>query len=122
MLGCPLDDISRIEISKGGASSLYGTEAIGGVVNIITGGNLLKKPFGFELKSELGSYGFKKLYIKGENGIKTGKSLLNLSYSFSNEQANNNYEYNYFDGLSNIKRERDYSDYHQRALTSMNTI
>jgi iron complex outermembrane receptor protein len=112
-----LDDISRIEISKGGASSLYGTEAIGGVVNIITGGNLLKKPFGFELKSELGSYGFNKLFIKGENGIKTGgESLLNLAYSFSNEQAKNNYEYNYFDGLSNIKRERDFSDYNQRAF------
>jgi outer membrane cobalamin receptor len=112
-----LDDISRIEISKGGASSLYGTEAIGGVINIITGGNLLKKPFGFQLKSELGSYGFNKLFLKGENGIKTGKeSLLNLAYSFSNEQANNNYEYNYFDGLSNIKHERDYSDYSQRAF------
>ncbi len=112
-----LDDISRIEISKGGASSLYGTEAIGGVVNIITGGNLLKKPFGFDLKSEIGSYGFNKLFVKGENGIKAGReSLLNLAYSFSNEQAKNNYEYNYFDGLSNIIRERDYSDYNQRAL------
>jgi len=49
-----LDDISRIEISKGGASSLYGTEAIGGVINIITGGVKLDKPFGFELKNELG--------------------------------------------------------------------
>jgi vitamin B12 transporter len=111
-----LDDISRIEISKGGASSLYGTEAIGGVVNIITGGNPISKPFGFDLKSELGSYGFNRFFIRGSNAIKTGKkSLIDLSYSFSNEQAKNNYEYSYFDGFSNIRRERDYSDYKQRA-------
>ncbi len=60
-----LDDISRIEISKGGASSLYGTEAIGGVINIITGSSKFNKPFGFELKSELGSYGYNRFYAQG---------------------------------------------------------
>jgi len=113
----PLDDISRIEISKGGASSLYGTEAIGGVVSILTGNNNINKPIGFELKSELGSYGFNKFYVKGLNGIKTGsKSALNLSYSFSNELSRNNYDYYYFDGLSNSKREMKYSAYTQRAF------
>lgn len=32
----PLSDIDRVEIIKGPASSLYGTSAIGGVINIIT--------------------------------------------------------------------------------------
>ncbi|MCX7797649.1 MAG: TonB-dependent receptor [Melioribacter sp.] len=32
----PLSDIERVEIIKGPASSLYGTSAIGGVINIIT--------------------------------------------------------------------------------------
>ena len=112
-----LDDISKIEISKGGASSLYGTEAIGGVINILTGNSSVNKPLGFELKSELGSYGFNKFYIKGQNGIKTGdKSALDLSYSFSNEQSRNNYDYNYFNGLSSVKREMEYSAYTQRAI------
>ena len=31
-----LDDIERVEVVKGGMSSLYGSEAIGGVINIIT--------------------------------------------------------------------------------------
>jgi outer membrane cobalamin receptor len=113
----PLDDISKIEISKGGASSLYGTEAIGGVVNILTGNNNINKPVGFEFKSELGSYGFNRFYIKGLNGIETeNKSALSLSYSFSSEQSRNNYDYYYFDGLSNSKREMDYSAYSQRAF------
>ncbi|MBX5439134.1 MAG: TonB-dependent receptor [Thermoflavifilum sp.] len=32
----PVDDIERIEIVKGGLSTLYGTDAIAGVINIIT--------------------------------------------------------------------------------------
>ena len=112
-----LDDISKIEISKGGASSLFGTEAIGGVVNILSGNNYIDKPLGFELKNEFGSYGFNKFYIKGLNGIKTGNhSALDLSYSFSNEQSRNNYDYYYFDGFSNSNREMKYSAFTQRAF------
>jgi vitamin B12 transporter len=37
----PMDNIDRVEIVRGGASTLYGTGAIGGVINIIT-----KKPTG----------------------------------------------------------------------------
>ena len=32
----PIDDVARIEIVRSGASALYGTAAIGGVINIIT--------------------------------------------------------------------------------------
>ena len=42
-LPIPLEKIDRIEIVRGPASALYGADALGGVVNIIT-----KKPTGFE--------------------------------------------------------------------------
>lgn len=51
----PITDVQRVEIMKGAASSLYGSTAIGGVINIITKG-IASKPMTF-VKSYLGVYG-----------------------------------------------------------------
>ena len=49
----PLDNVEKIEIIRGGFSSLYGADAVGGVINIIT----KKSADGqFKLKVENGSY------------------------------------------------------------------
>lgn len=39
----PLDEIERVEILKGGQSTLYGSDAVAGVINIITKNNEKKK-------------------------------------------------------------------------------
>lgn len=52
--GIPIDMVEKIEIIKGAAGTLYGSEAMGGVVNIIT-----KTPEGksqFKVKGTLGNY------------------------------------------------------------------
>lgn len=48
----PSDIIDRIEIVRGGGSVLYGSEASGGVINIIT-----KKNVGNNIKVSAGNYG-----------------------------------------------------------------
>jgi vitamin B12 transporter len=48
----PLDSVERIEVLRGGGSSLYGGDAVGGVVNIIT----KKKSSPLNLSFENGSY------------------------------------------------------------------
>jgi len=48
----PLDDVERIEVLPGGSSSLYGGDAVGGVIDIIT----KKGPRPFSLSFENGSY------------------------------------------------------------------
>lgn len=50
-----LYDIQRVEIVRGPASSLYGANAASGVVNIITGGPVLDKPYS-KVNFEKGSY------------------------------------------------------------------
>lgn len=51
----PIDQVERIEILKGGQSTLYGSDAVAGVINIIT-----KKPaeksFAFNASASAGSY------------------------------------------------------------------
>lgn len=51
----PVTDLERVEIIKGAASSLYGSTAIGGVINVITK-NIPASPVTF-LKSYFGIYG-----------------------------------------------------------------
>ena len=46
------EEIERIEILKGAASTIYGSEAIGGIVNIITRSS--QKPLFIELQSQVG--------------------------------------------------------------------
>jgi len=52
-------EIERVEILKGAASAIYGTEAVGGVVNIVTKAFAAdgKKQSSFKAQSVLGEYG-----------------------------------------------------------------
>lgn len=66
-----LDNVERIEVLRGPASSLYGGKTLGGVINIITrGGQGLKKPQ-TSLSWEGGSYGYSRenLSTRGAAGI-----------------------------------------------------
>ncbi|HHI94474.1 MAG TPA: TonB-dependent receptor [Gammaproteobacteria bacterium] len=52
-------DIARIEIVKGATSALYGSNAMGGIINIIT--RKPTKPLSYQLSVDGGSYGNKNL-------------------------------------------------------------
>ncbi len=62
-------DISRIEVLRGAQSTLYGSEAIGGVVNIIT--NDATRPLQGDVQAEGGSYG--TAYVRGGIGGKADR-------------------------------------------------
>ena len=76
----PLNLIERIEILKGAQSTLYGSDAIGGVINIITRNKSITN---FSGDFSTGSYGTRKLNLQHSNTI--GK--LNYAVGFGNEVA-----------------------------------
>ncbi|MGL5514986.1 MAG: TonB-dependent receptor plug domain-containing protein, partial [Sporomusa sp.] len=80
-----LDSIERIEVVRGAASSLYGSDAVGGVINIITRSG---KEFRTSVTLETGSWGQRKYSIVTE-----GKSG-DISYLLTAEQERqDNYSY-----------------------------
>jgi iron complex outermembrane receptor protein len=75
----PLDQVERIEIVRGPGSVLYGDNAVGGVINIIT--KKPEKPFSANAEVVGGSYGYNK-----ESASVSGKwgplsAILNASLS-----------------------------------------
>jgi outer membrane cobalamin receptor len=65
-LSVPLEDIDRIEIVRGPSSALYGADAVGGVVNVIT-----RKPVGpsTTVTGQAGSHGYESLTLSNSNKI-----------------------------------------------------
>jgi outer membrane receptor for ferrienterochelin and colicins len=93
------EDIEQIEIVKGASSTLYGSDAIAGVINIIT-----KKPkqnLSFTNSSRIGAYGeFKQLnafnYNKGKLSSKTTFNYKQKDgYQLSKMQFNNKWDSNH---------------------------
>ncbi len=83
----PLNQVERIEILKGAQSTLYGSDAIGGVINIITKGKEI--PFVTGALS-FGSYGTKQGNVQFNSNIKK----LNFTIGLEHQNA---------DGFSSAK-------------------
>jgi len=83
-----LENVERIEIVRGPVSSLYGTDALGGVINLIT-----KKPdkLSFIFTPEFGVYeggkGMQRAYSMRLDGGKIGNLSFSLSGSLLNRSA-----------------------------------
>lgn len=74
----PMEGIERIEVVRGGASALYGADAVGGVVNIITKSKAGNENIGAKAKLLGGSFGTYGLEASADY---SGKSLFSfLSY------------------------------------------
>lgn len=82
--GIPVDMIEKVEIIKGASGTLYGAEAMGGVVNIIT-----KRPEGmkpeFKVKGTVGNY-YKDYGINYSDD----RFIIGLQKEYSNKNDNAN--------------------------------
>lgn len=77
-LPVPLQDIERVEILHGQGSALYGPDALGGVVNIIT---KPAKNTGLEVKSKVSEYS--TTLLSGSYGKKSGAFAQKVSFEKS---------------------------------------
>jgi len=85
----PIGQIERIEIVRGSGSVLYGDNAVGGVINIIT--RKPEKPFSARLDGVLGSYDDYR--VAGSAGGKWGRlsAILNGGYQATDGYRDNGF-------------------------------
>lgn len=85
-------DIERIEIVKGAASSLYGSDAIAGVINIITKKN--KNKIELSSTSRVGEHGDLRESISFGLTIGKVKTMTGLNFRHANGWQNTNMQWN----------------------------
>lgn len=98
-----LDQIARIEILKGSQSTLYGTNAIAGVINIITKKNSTQ-PLNGSASASYGSYNT----FKGSAGISGAAGKIDYAASYSRFQT---------DGISEAKDPTGKNNFDKDGLT-----
>ena len=106
----PKEDIERIEIVNNGISSIYGSDAMGGVVNIISKNR--RNPKDEQLTSikasiTKGSFDTRKYSI----GLYQQFHDFNARVYFNSDRSKGNYEYYYDSGTSKEIKERKNSAY-----------
>jgi iron complex outermembrane receptor protein len=76
----PIEAIQQVEVLQGSGSNQYGSDAVGGVVNVVT-----RRPQGLEadLRAALGSFGTNQEALTLGAGTKKYSELLSLSRDFS---------------------------------------
>ena len=106
----PLENIERIEVLNNGVSSIYGSDAIGGMINIISKNrHLISSGKNYQANFSLskGSFDTEKysLNLTGQT------SDFNLTVYYNNEISKGNFEYYFDNGTEKILKERQNSSY-----------
>ncbi len=94
--GIPNSLVDRIEVVKGPASSIYGSEAMGGVINIITKNALTAPKFSIDLMTTTWNENNVDLSTKFNLGKKAA-SLVSLNYFNATQKFDENHD-NFTDG------------------------
>ena len=93
----PTDNIAQVEIMKGAASVLYGSSAMGGVVNVITGDAAAKPRTSLRLRSSLYDHPWNRSLDWDGN---SGATITSLNFNHSRKFKNNDFTF-LIDGIRN---------------------
>ncbi|MBN1632933.1 MAG: TonB-dependent receptor [Ignavibacteria bacterium] len=100
-------NLKSVEVLTNGFSSVYGSDAIGGVVNIVTEDLPIPEKLNLKLNSSYGSYNTRNI------GFSAGNKIKNFLWSidFSDERSDNDFNYYYSNGTTRDLKARINSKY-----------
>jgi len=105
-----IEGVERIEILRGGHSALYGSDAVGGIINLITRQTRSPQGFSYGMKTSIGSYGFENYNLFGSHQVGP------LSYFLSYNRLQNKGNYEFLTPGSTEKIKRENNDYLGNSL------
>lgn len=100
----PVSEIGHVEIAEGGSSSLFGADAVGGIVSLET--TTHSSPH-VAVTLGAGSYGYQKSRL----GINEKVGKASVSIMAERIRAVDNYDFNYSDGLRSYPMTRTGADF-----------
>ena len=101
----PVEAIQRVEVVKGGHSTLLGTDAIGGVIHLVSKESNPLKGFSYGIHSTMGSFGTQMITLFGSHRIGPFSYFL----SYNKTHSNGNFRYNLPDtGEEKTRENNDY--------------
>ena len=96
----PMDNIARIEIVRGASSVLYGSNAMGGVVNIVTRG---MREDGVKTYADIGYGSYNTLQTEATNRIRKGRFTSVVSGSYNRTDGHReNMEFEQYGGYAKL--------------------
>jgi outer membrane receptor for ferrienterochelin and colicins len=106
----PGDALERIEIVRGGNSALFGSDAIGGTVNLITRESVPSRGFSLGMRSTFGSYSTTGLHLSGT--YQRGNLFNFVSYNHIKSNGN----FSYTDPNTSEEKARENNDYKSNTI------
>ena len=100
-----LQDVDRVEVLRGGYSAIYGADALGGIVNIVTRRSSGHTSVSGELTE--GSYGLNGQAFNAELNL----GDMGLHIAAKREAGSGNYEFSFNDGITSSTLQRQNADY-----------
>ncbi len=99
----PVEVLEKIEVIRGGHSALWGSDAIGGVIQLFSKNSIVPNDFSYGINSTVGSFGTKGINLYGMQNIGT------LSYfiSYNRMKSNGDFEYKIPDSGKTEKRQNN---------------
>ncbi len=85
----PIEALERIEIIRGGHSALFGTDAVGGVVHLITNESIPEKGFSYGIRSITGSFGTEEITLFGSQRL----GSFSCFTTYNHTRSKGNFEY-----------------------------
>jgi outer membrane receptor for ferrienterochelin and colicins len=119
----PLDHVERIEVIRGGASAIYGSDAIGGVIQIITKENSNDKGFGLGIKQSFASFG--TYAVQSDVSATIGRFGAMASYHYLSSEGDFSYSIlgdDFIRANNDIKRHTVYTSINYSTSDASNAL